>query len=144
MTTETRNYYTREEMAKVGYFPISGWAGYYMNENKAVYHMESGEPEYVEEDGVVYAVMGPRHDQKPVAIDSLEFSKTHQREVLKAKYQSEHIRGDMSEYTKISGFDDVYVGPTFDVVTRSEEHTSELQSRENLVCRLLLEKKNDK
>src|SRR5436309_9501216 len=28
------------------------------------------------------------------------------------------------------------------MVTRSEEHTSELQSRENLVCRLLLEKKN--
>src|SRR5690606_39982621 len=27
---------------------------------------------------------------------------------------------------------------------RSEEHTSELQSRENLVCRLLLEKKNHK
>src|SRR5690606_41697590 len=26
------------------------------------------------------------------------------------------------------------------VLTRSEEHTSELQSRENLVCRLLLEK----
>src|SRR5690606_23324556 len=31
-----------------------------------------------------------------------------------------------------------YVGP---VMSRSEEHTSELQSRENLVCRLLLEKK---
>src|SRR5690606_39532815 len=28
-------------------------------------------------------------------------------------------------------------------VPRSEEHTSELQSRENLVCRLLLEKKKD-
>src|SRR5690606_40691119 len=27
---------------------------------------------------------------------------------------------------------------------RSEEHTSELQSRENLVCRLLLEKKKQK
>src|SRR3712207_8712287 len=27
---------------------------------------------------------------------------------------------------------------------RSEEHTSELQSRQYLVCRLLLEKKNDK
>src|SRR5436309_15971034 len=27
------------------------------------------------------------------------------------------------------------------VILRSEEHTSELQSRENLVCRLLLEKK---
>src|SRR3712207_8281192 len=28
-------------------------------------------------------------------------------------------------------------------VLRSEEHTSELQSRQYLVCRLLLEKKND-
>src|SRR5690625_6476122 len=28
-------------------------------------------------------------------------------------------------------------------ITRSEEHTSELQSRGHLVCRLLLEKKND-
>src|SRR5690606_41470127 len=28
-----------------------------------------------------------------------------------------------------------------DIFWRSEEHTSELQSRENLVCRLLLEKK---
>src|SRR2546430_8110556 len=27
--------------------------------------------------------------------------------------------------------------------SRSEEHTSELQSQSNLVCRLLLEKKND-
>src|SRR5690606_41869604 len=29
----------------------------------------------------------------------------------------------------------------FAITSRSEEHTSELQSRENLVCRLLLEKK---
>src|SRR5690606_40595453 len=29
---------------------------------------------------------------------------------------------------------------TLEVASRSEEHTSELQSRENLVCRLLLEK----
>src|SRR5690606_40124018 len=29
----------------------------------------------------------------------------------------------------------------FEWIRRSEEHTSELQSRENLVCRLLLEKK---
>src|SRR5690606_15002901 len=37
------------------------------------------------------------------------------------------------------------VAATKDLVelhSRSEEHTSELQSRENLVCRLLLEKKN--
>src|SRR5690606_39071236 len=32
--------------------------------------------------------------------------------------------------------------PVAATVMRSEEHTSELQSRENLVCRLLLEKKN--
>src|SRR5690606_41265728 len=30
------------------------------------------------------------------------------------------------------------------LIERSEEHTSELQSRENLVCRLLLEKKKQK
>src|SRR3712207_8911362 len=30
------------------------------------------------------------------------------------------------------------------IVTRSEEHTSELQSRQYLVCRLLLEKKNNR
>src|SRR5690606_40925527 len=32
-------------------------------------------------------------------------------------------------------------GAILEVRLRSEEHTSELQSRENLVCRLLLEKK---
>src|SRR5207253_10813175 len=31
----------------------------------------------------------------------------------------------------------------FDAAGRSEEHTSELQSRGHLVCRLLLEKKNN-
>src|SRR2546430_3022195 len=30
------------------------------------------------------------------------------------------------------------------ILLRSEEHTSELQSQSNLVCRLLLEKKKDK
>src|SRR2546427_8832083 len=33
-------------------------------------------------------------------------------------------------------------GPSKPCVPRSEEHTSELQSQSNLVCRLLLEKKN--
>src|SRR5690606_40078315 len=36
------------------------------------------------------------------------------------------------------------VGRRERAVRRSEEHTSELQSRENLVCRLLLEKKKTK
>src|SRR5690625_1653600 len=36
------------------------------------------------------------------------------------------------------------ISPAFptELITRSEEHTSELQSRGHLVCRLLLEKKN--
>src|SRR2546427_9052464 len=33
-------------------------------------------------------------------------------------------------------------GHQLDLLERSEEHTSELQSQSNLVCRLLLEKKN--
>src|SRR5260370_14991110 len=32
-------------------------------------------------------------------------------------------------------------GPVYHIMRRSEEHTSELQSHLNLVCRLLLEKK---
>src|SRR5688572_30930256 len=34
--------------------------------------------------------------------------------------------------------------PVFNIWERSEEHTSELQSQSNLVCRLLLEKKKKK
>src|SRR5690606_40637071 len=41
-------------------------------------------------------------------------------------------------FTGMSVADNLEVGAH---VPRSEEHTSELQSRENLVCRLLLEKK---
>src|SRR5690606_40284942 len=33
--------------------------------------------------------------------------------------------------------------PSLSMLPRSEEHTSELQSREKLVCRLLLEKKKN-
>src|SRR5690349_23155448 len=35
-------------------------------------------------------------------------------------------------------------GSSWDKIVRSEEHTSELQSRRDLVCRLLLEKKKKK
>src|SRR5690606_40732347 len=37
-----------------------------------------------------------------------------------------------------------WISPCLTGWERSEEHTSELQSRENLVCRLLLEKKKKK
>src|SRR5690606_41401223 len=57
--------------------------------------------------------------------------------------------GDVTEVPVAGHFSDVplvvdQVGDERDVAERSEEHTSELQSRENLVCRLLLEKKKEK
>src|SRR3712207_8407665 len=39
------------------------------------------------------------------------------------------------------GVDHVVSGVAINILARSEEHTSELPSRPNLVCRLLLEKK---
>src|SRR5437868_10573065 len=45
----------------------------------------------------------------------------------------------LDDIARIMRRDRISYGPTFD---RSEEHTSELQSRFDLVCRLLLEKKN--
>src|SRR3712207_8397543 len=63
------------------------------------------------------------------------------------------ISGDMLEASLISGLmsvgcDVITVGviptPGVAYLTRSEEHTSELQSRQYLVCRLLLEKKKNK
>src|SRR5690606_40996327 len=44
-------------------------------------------------------------------------------------------RVDGANVTRVTGV------RMFEILPRSEEHTSELQSRENLVCRLLLEKK---
>src|SRR5438270_6084675 len=43
-----------------------------------------------------------------------------------------------------SGFGGVFGAEVFVFGQRSEEHTSELQSQSNLVCRLLLEKKKKK
>src|SRR5207302_8469803 len=50
----------------------------------------------------------------------------------------EHQRAEVPETSSVS----LVMNPS--AQQRSEEHTSELQSRENLVCRLLLEKTNEK
>src|SRR5688572_32047817 len=60
-------------------------------------------------------------------------------------YPQFHVRNDgshesMHKMSEGSGLDESY-GCRND---RSEEHTSELQSQSNLVCRLLLEKKKKK
>src|SRR3712207_8688245 len=55
--------------------------------------------------------------------------------------------GRRSISTLMSAFQHIddrkFVGVTITSKERSEEHTSELQSRQYLVCRLLLEKKNN-
>src|SRR5256886_5534176 len=63
------------------------------------------------------------------------------------------VRAGTKDLTDIAGIGDDLAEKITDIVTtgelplrkqlaRSEEHTSELQSQSNLVCRLLLEKKN--
>src|SRR5207302_9192471 len=48
--------------------------------------------------------------------------------------------GDRARLGALTAYHYTHLVPS----SRSEEHTSELQSRENLVCRLLLEKKKKK
>src|SRR2546422_2226777 len=50
--------------------------------------------------------------------------------------------GQVNTYTAVAGL--TVLGAAAVVPARSEEHTSELQSRLHLVCRLLLEKKKNK
>src|SRR5690606_2760848 len=54
----------------------------------------------------------------------------------KIKQENEKLKTEKQQFEKDADYN------RFLLNERSEEHTSELQSRENLVCRLLLEKKN--
>src|SRR5690606_40761627 len=74
--------------------------------------------------------------------------------VNEANYRTENLPQDTLSIATLS-WKELFTDPTLQgyieeglknnmdirVALRSEEHTSELQSRENLVCRLLLEKK---
>src|SRR3712207_8645363 len=51
------------------------------------------------------------------------------------------LTGVVRYYGALQGYDSDWVGGGLPHAWRSEEHTSELQSRQYLVCRLLLEKK---
>src|SRR5260370_28714120 len=61
------------------------------------------------------------------------------RLVLPARIKSQLPEGDSQELVIRKGFEQCLI--IYPLVERSEEHTSELQSHLNLVCRLLLEKK---
>src|SRR5690606_40073885 len=63
-------------------------------------------------------------------------------EMVPARWQSMTPRTTSSLNPKSSPLMISRFMPLPRLACRSEEHTSELQSRENLVCRLLLEKKN--
>src|SRR5699024_11725611 len=49
----------------------------------------------------------------------------------------------INSFTYVVSFLAVTIPAAYFIVMRSEEHTSELQSRFDIVCRLLLEKKNE-
>src|SRR5690606_41333141 len=81
------------------------------------------------------------HDALPIWAESAwEREKREQRETRAEIEADPFVRSVM----------EAFPGATLEVrqlaapEARSEEHTSELQSRENLVCRLLLEKKKKK
>src|SRR5690606_39383427 len=58
--------------------------------------------------------------------------------ILKTEHFDIYYYDEMLDIAEIGA---TYAEEIYEELKRSEEHTSELQSRENLVCRLLLEKK---
>src|SRR5262249_62055159 len=74
-------------------------------------------------------------DPRLLAFDDLDRRTASYREAKKLVGAPESDLGGGTEVTAEIGFEGA------DELLRSEEHTSELQSLTNLVCRLLLEKK---
>src|SRR5690606_13930583 len=82
--------------------------------------------------------------------DYLAIATVAAAEALRRVVRSVELRDWTGGTEGVRGFADTFreygytIGDAFLPPLRSEEHTSELQSRENLVCRLLLEKKKNK
>src|SRR3712207_7745422 len=62
---------------------------------------------------------------------------------VRALMQGAAVAGDPFEIRLAGGIVELTVDDALARIDRSEEHTSELQSRQYLVCRLLLEKKKN-
>src|SRR5690606_40938631 len=89
------------------------------------------------------------HDALPILIDAKAPNEAYREaatatdETVRAAKLMEHatkVRTHIDALGAKNYWEQFQPSPEFEVL-RSEEHTSELQSRENLVCRLLLEKK---
>src|SRR5688500_19907105 len=61
---------------------------------------------------------------------------------LRANARLKHMAVFERQFTVLNFRNDLKAAQALERILRSEEHTSELQSPCNLVCRLLLEKKN--
>src|SRR2546427_5131615 len=68
-------------------------------------------------------------------------SRTSLRSALAVRLLGYYAGGERPRRVNIGGSWGLRGYPRYGYVARSEEHTSELQSQSNLVCRLLLEKK---
>src|SRR3989442_9054269 len=79
-----------------------------------------------------------RHDDSTFALPLTQLD-----ELRLVKKATRHITPEPGRYGGVLGGadDEVYRLTLYTLAERSEEHTSELQSRPHLVCRLLLEKK---
>src|SRR5699024_11696115 len=75
-----------------------------------------------------------------VAVKNPLISKKNQR--ARIKFAEDHLGWTIENYTLLCDQSKFKILGSDGRQYRSEEHTSELQSRFDLVCRLLLEKKN--
>src|SRR2546426_1653990 len=84
-----------------------------------------------------------RQDFRRLILGDHPYARMYPPEAMLKGYSTERVR---AFYASNFGARRVrvYVSGVFDPAARSEEHTSELQSPCNLVCRLLLEKKKNK
>src|SRR5207302_8600892 len=108
---------------------------------------------YTKSDGVLHRTLRlAPHDLLAVSgLGSLELSRHRFRSALTLGLRARSLSPTTARNYGVIGDALVELGryreafAAFDrMAERSEEHTSELQSRENLVCRLLLEKKKKK
>src|SRR5437016_6814404 len=85
------------------------------------------------------------HDALPIYIFDLLLAHVFEREIELVADLVAHHPADANtprRGERLKARRDIDTVPVDVVAIRSEEHTSELQSLTNLVCRLLLEKKN--